>query len=147
MYLSSCWDNLADEMIESWMKWSDLHPEIVAAVMVIFLGERGSKFEIRLKFRIRGKGIYRWCKEWRSNDIFWGVVVTYDVNDSYRHVRDTHSLEFQAVSELALDYGHQHDVVRDTFHCRLQMVLKRHDISPQSRVSIWHDGFVACLVV
>ncbi|KAK1400481.1 hypothetical protein POM88_000086 [Heracleum sosnowskyi] len=70
------------------------------------------------------------------NDRF---VETGDVYDAYRHVKDSHPLEFQAVNERALDYGHQQGVVGDTYHCRLQMILKGHHKSPQCGVSIECD--------
>ncbi|KAK1400474.1 hypothetical protein POM88_000079 [Heracleum sosnowskyi] len=78
------------------------------------------------------------------NDRF---METGDVYDAYRHARDSHPLEFQAVNERALDYGHQQGVVGDTYHYRLQMILKGHHRSPQCGVSIGCDGFVACLTV
>ncbi|KAK1400475.1 hypothetical protein POM88_000080 [Heracleum sosnowskyi] len=43
------------------------------------------------------------------NDRF---VETGDVYDAYRHARDSHPLEFQAVNERALNYGHQQGVYR-----------------------------------
>lgn len=72
---------------------------------------------------------------------------TNDIYDAYRHARNSHPVEFQAVSERALEYGHQQGVVGDTYRCRLQMILKGHHRHPQSGISIGRDGFVACVVV
>ncbi|KAK1400480.1 hypothetical protein POM88_000085 [Heracleum sosnowskyi] len=58
------------------------------------------------------------------------------------HAKDSHPLEFQTVNERALDYGHQQGVVGDTYHCRLQMILKGHHKSPQCGVSIGCDGII-----